>query len=195
MNSRYHSFIWISFDYGPTSVTFLDKVSFVVPKRRLFRNMGPWYGKIWGQSSGNFIEHCRFHLDAKSCLRWLMRHRVHHVMSFFHSIVQFNSIQFNSSHFTSPRFTSLHFNSIHFTANHFTSLHFNSFIHLAPSLGSKIGTHVCHTPVRSPGQHVVRVLHDWKGVIEVLLQKGFLQLKLLDSSPQIRWTRWHALSW
>lgn len=124
VNSRYHSFIWISFDYGPTSVTYLDKVSFVVPKRRLFRNMGPWYGKIWGQSSGNFIEHCRFHLDAKSCLRWLMRHRVHHVMSFFHSIV--HSIQFNSIQVTSLRLASLHFTSIQFTSLQITSLHFTS---------------------------------------------------------------------
>ena len=157
-----------------------------------------------------------------------MHHRVHHVMSFFHSIIHsFNSIQFNSiqftslhftslhltslhftsPHFTSLQFTSLHFTSLHFTSPHFTSLqftslqfislHFNSihsFIHLAPSLGSKIGTHVRHTPIRSPGQHVVRVLHDWKGVIEVPLQMGFLQLKLLDLSPQILWTRLHALS-
>ena len=135
VNSRYHSFIWISFDYGPTSVTYLDKVSFVVPKRRLFRNMGPWYGKIWGQRSGNFIEHkvnCRFHLDAKSCLGWFLHHRVHHVMSFFHSIIhsfnsiQFNSIQFNSIHQTSLHITSRHFTSIHLNSLHFTSLHFNS---------------------------------------------------------------------
>ena len=149
-----------------------------------------------------------------------MHHRVHHVMSFFHSIIHsFNSIQFTSLHFTSLHltslhftsphftslqftslhltslhFTSLHFTSVHFTSIHFTSLQFNSFIHLAPSLGSKIGTHVRHTPIRSPGQHVVRVLHDWKGVIEVPLQMGFLQLKLLDLSPQILWTRLHALS-
>jgi len=94
------------------------------------------------------------------------------IQSFIHSI-QFNSLHFTSPHFTSLQFTSLHltslhftslhFTSVHFTSIHFTSLHFNSFIHLAPSLGSTIGTHVCHTPIRSPGQHVVRALHDWKG--------------------------------
>ena len=105
--------------------------------------MGPWYGKIWGQRSGNFIEHkvnCRFHLDAKSCLGWFMHHRVHHVMSFFHSIIHsfnslhftslhFTSIHFTSLHLTSLHFTSLHFSSLHFTSIHFTSLQFNSFIH------------------------------------------------------------------